>query len=126
MTGSEGVRKRPIGVVVVSALLVLAGVVGLVADCMNSQSLSADHYAAVWIALVNVVWIVAAVFVFRGRDWARWLAIAWMAFHVAISLWNSRQQIVVHGVIFALMALILLRRDASDFFRGANRSAERT
>lgn len=118
MIGSkELVRRRPIGVIVVSALLVLAAAGGLVADFLNSPSLSADHYAAIWIALVNVVGIVAGVFLFRGRNWARWLATAWMAFHVVISLWNPWQKIVIHGLIFVLMTLILLRRDAHDFFR---------
>lgn len=115
-------KKRPIGVIVVAVLLVLGGAAGLGGDFMNSHSLSANHFESVWVALVNVLGIVAGVFLFRGRNWARWLAIAWMAFHVAISLLNAWQQAVMHGVILLLIVLILFRRDAREYF-GAPRAA---
>ncbi len=115
-------KKRPIGVVVVAILLMLAGVAGLVRDFMNSHPLSANHFESVWIAALNLLGIVAGVFLFRGSNWARWLAIAWMAFHVAISFLNAWQQAVMHGVILLLIVLILFRRDARDYF-GAPRAA---
>ena len=40
---------------------------------------------------------------FRGQNWARWLALLWMAFHVAISFPVVRQ-VVTHSIIFALIA----------------------
>jgi len=48
---------------------------------------------------------------FRGRNWARWLALVWMAFHVAISFPVVRQ-VVTHSIIFALIAWVLFRPDA--------------
>lgn len=115
-------KKRPIGVVVVAILLVLGGGAGLAGDLMNSSSLSANHFESVWIAAVNVLGIVAGVFLFRGFNWARWLAIAWMAFHVAISFLNSWQQAAMHGVILVLIVWILFQREARAFF-GAPRAA---
>ena len=116
-------KKRPIGVVVVAILLVLAGAAGLAGDFMNSHSLSANHFESVWMALVNLLGIVAAVFLFRGSNWARWLAIAWMAFHVAISFLNAWQQVVMHGLILLLIVLILFRRDARAYFGAPQASA---
>ena len=110
-------KKRPIAVTVVAILLALAAAAGLTGDFMNSQSLSANHFESVWIAAVNVLGIIAAVFVFRGRNWARWLAIAWMAFHVIISFLNAWQQVVMHGLILVLFACILFRQDARAYFR---------
>ena len=115
-------KKRPIGVTVVAVLLALAGAAGLVGDFMNSHSLSGNHFESVWIAAVNVLGIVAAVFLFRGSNWARWLAIAWMAFHVAISFLNAWQQAVMHGVILMLIVLVLFQREAREYF-GAPRAS---
>ncbi|HWE86906.1 MAG TPA: hypothetical protein VG267_18325 [Terracidiphilus sp.] len=116
-------NKRPIAVTVVAILLVLGSAAGLAGDFMNSHSLSADHFESVWVGAVNVLGIVAAVFLFRGSNWARWLAIAWIAFHVAVSFWNPWQQLAMHGLIFALFAWILFRRDARAFFHPPQASA---
>lgn len=110
-------NKRPIAVTVVAILLALAGAAGLFGDFMNSHSPSANHFEFVWIAAVNLLGIVTAVFVFRGSNWARWLAIAWMAFHVAISFLNAWQQVVMHALILVLFAVVLFRRDARAYFR---------
>jgi hypothetical protein len=52
---------------------------------------------------------------FRGRNWARWLALVWMAFHVAISFPVLRQ-VVIHSILLALIAWILFRPDARRYF----------
>ena len=52
---------------------------------------------------------------FRGRNWARWLALVWMAFHVAISFPVVRQ-VVTYSIIFALIAWVLFRPDARRYF----------
>ena len=42
----------------------------------------------VGITVIGVAAVVAGVFMLRGRNWARWLALAWMASHVAISVFH--------------------------------------
>ena len=37
------------------------------------------------ILLVGIIAIVAGVFLLRGARWARWLVLAWLAFHVVVS-----------------------------------------
>lgn len=116
-------KRRPIGVIVVAVLLLLAGVGGLVVDGQHLRTLSANHYETVWIALVHALAIVAAVFLLRGENWARWLTIAWMGFHVAISFLNSWQQAAMHGAILLLFVSILFSRDARGFFGAREASA---
>jgi hypothetical protein len=55
----------------------------------------------------------------RGINWARWLAMAWIAFHVALSFFHSWLEMAVHGVIFVVFAIILFLPDANGFFRSA-------
>ena len=43
-----------------------------------------------------------------------------MAFHVAISFFDSISKIVVHVLLLALIAYALFRRDASAYFQQPN------
>jgi len=55
----------------------------------------------------------------RGRNWARWLLLIWIAYHVILSGVHSLFQLVVHGLLFAVIAYFLFRPRASAYFRGA-------
>jgi hypothetical protein len=59
---------------------------------------------------------VAGVFLLRGQNWARWLALAWITFHVVIS-YGVLRELVVHGVICVVFAWILFRPAAGRYFR---------
>jgi len=108
---------RPPSVTLVSLLLIAAGAVGLVyhvTELNPRQSLESD---IVWVSLVRVLGIVAGVFMLRGHNWARVLAMAWIAFHVAISFLHSRQQVVMHAMVLAVFAFSLFRSAANQYFR---------
>lgn len=70
---------------------------------------------AVWIELTEMLAVVAGAFMLRGQNWARWLALVWMAFHVAISFPVLRQ-VAMHGLIFAGIAWVLLLPEAGRYF----------
>ena len=53
----------------------------------------------------------------RGANWARWLALAWMAFHVAISYLNGWDKVAVHALFLVVIAYFLLRRSSAEYFR---------
>lgn len=59
----------------------------------------------------------APVFMLQGRNWARRLALAWIAFHVAISFFDSLQKAAVHGLLLVLIAYFLFRPDARTYFQ---------
>jgi hypothetical protein len=70
----------------------------------------------VWITALGAAAIVAGVFMLRGRDWARWLALAWIAAHVVISAFHLMQGLLIHSILFVLFAYLLLRREAREYF----------
>ena len=53
----------------------------------------------------------------RGCNWARWLALAWIAFHVVLSAFHSLPEFALHAVLCAVFAYFLLRPDAALYFR---------
>ena len=112
-------KKRPIVITILAVLLMGIGVFGLVGDYLNFKSLAAEHYEILWIAGVHLLAIVAGAFILQGHNWARWLAMAWIMFHVAISFLHSVQEVMVHSIVLALFAWCLFRGPAGRYF--ANR-----
>ena len=70
--------ERPLPVTILGCLFILAGLVGL-AYHLSQRPL--DAWVAL-IAFIRVIAIVGGVFLLKGRNWARWLMIAWVGFHV--------------------------------------------
>ena len=95
----------------------MTGGVGLVYHTFASQHPFSGEL--IWIVLVRLLAIVAGAFLLRGHNWARWLLIAWMAYHVALSAFHSPLELVVHVVFLVAIAWLLFRPDASAYFRGA-------
>lgn len=104
--------RRPIAILLLSCLYTAVGTTGFV---VNFPKLIALQQESIWIELTELLALIAGAFMFRGRNWARWLALVWMAFHVAISFPVVRQ-VITHSIIFALIAWILFRPDARRYF----------
>lgn len=107
-------KRRPILVVIISVLLIATGIGGLI---QHHAAIRVGNFGGLMIAVVEVLALTAGVFMLLGHDWARWLAMAWIAFHVIISFWNGWPKVLIHVVIFAIFAFALFRRDARDYFR---------
>jgi hypothetical protein len=106
-------NKRPISVTILACVYLLVGAAGFIFHF--KESLASPRDGAL-IELTELIALVCGIFLLRGANWARWLALVWMLFHVAISF-PQIQKVMVHTVICALIAWILLRPEASRYFR---------
>ena len=115
--------KRPRSVTIIGYLFIAVGIIGIVyhAAELTRQSLFASD--AVPVLLVRLLAIVAGVFILRGADWARWLALAWLGFHVILSAFNSFPETLMHLALLAGIAYVLLRPEASAYFRADKRTS---
>ncbi|MDQ2713230.1 MAG: hypothetical protein M3Y24_13545 [Acidobacteriota bacterium] len=104
-------NKRPIPVLAVACVYVVVGSFGFV---RNLRAIG--HTDIYWIEGTEVLAVIAGIFMLRGRNWARWLALAWMGFHVALTLVTS-QSLIVHLLIFVLIAWLLLRSESRVYFQ---------
>ena len=109
-------RKRPLAVSILSCLLIATGVVGLARHLADYKATQPFEYDLVWIFIVQLAAILCGAFLLRGASWARWLALAWMAFHVVLSFFQSLREVAVHGLLFALIAYFLFRPEARAYF----------
>jgi hypothetical protein len=114
------VTKPPLSVIVVSGLFIVAGSVGLVYHATKFRSISPFPFEVVWVCLVRLLAIVCGVFLLRGRNWARWGVIVWLAYHVVLSMFHSALAVVIHTLLLAVITYLLLRPRASAYF-GARR-----
>jgi hypothetical protein len=97
---------------------VATGVIGLLYHGMDLDTQAPFDYETVGVLLVRLLALVAGVFMLRGADWARWLALAWIAFHVVLSATHSWSETIIHALLLAGIACILLRPRVSAYFRG--------
>jgi hypothetical protein len=112
--GLMSLNQRPISVTGVAWLLIAVGIVMFI---FHSPELRSLHWDAFLIEFVELLAVVAGAFMIRGQNWARWLAIAWMGFHVALTVFLPFHGLVVHVLIFAGITYLLLRSDAAEYFR---------
>lgn len=76
----------------------------------------------VWVCFVRLLAILSGVFMLRGFNWARWLLIVWLAYHVVLSAFHSPMEVVVHGLLLCVVAYFLFRPAVSAYFRGGEQS----
>ena len=113
-------NKRPLSVAIIGWLYIAVGAITFAYEFRSGHPF---QYDMVWAELVRLIAIVSGVYLLRGRNWARWLAIAWMAFHVVISVGNPAGQLIMHAILLVLFAYGLFRAEARVFFESGTRAA---
>lgn len=109
--------KRPLSVLVLGWLYIATGVIGLAVHLAGWRQQRSFQSDMIWIFVTELLAIAAGAYVLRGSNWARWLAVAWIAFHVVISAFNSWSQFAVHSLLCAAFAYLLFRPEATRYFR---------
>ena len=115
-------RPRPLSITIISWLFIVFGVIALVAGLwplmhMSGADRLADFEKHWMVHLSRAAQIIAGVFMLRGKNWARWLLVVWLAFHVIVGALHSMFHLVTHVIVFAAGMYFLFRRDASAYFR---------
>lgn len=108
------VKRIPVSVIVIACLYLAVGIGGSVAHFSGHR---APDW--IWIELTELLAIVCGVFLLRAQNWARWLAVAWMVFHVAMSF-GVWLQLAIHSAFLVIIVWCLFRADAGRFFRNTH------
>jgi|SRR5580658_246327 uncharacterized membrane protein HdeD (DUF308 family) len=107
--------KRPFAVAFLGWLFIAVGIAALLYHLTKGQL---DAWM-ILIALLEIVAIVAGIFLLKGRNWARWLLLAWIAFHVISSGLNSLRASVPHLLLLIAVAYFLFTPPDSRYFGSA-------
>ena len=116
-------NNRPRSVTIISWIFGVAGSVGLSYHLSEFTGRHPIDYELVGICFIRLLAIVAAVFMLRGCNWARWLLVLWMAYHIILSAFHSPLELVIHTLLFGGFAYFLFRPKVSAYFRRAGASS---
>jgi xanthosine utilization system XapX-like protein len=105
---------RPVSILILACVYLAVGSIGFVYHFSQLR-----QPEGVWIALTELLAILCGAFMLRGQNWARWLALAWIAFHVILSAFRALPELAMHTLLFAVIAWFLFRPEARRYFRSA-------
>jgi len=116
-----GMNKRPLSITLISWLFIGVGVVALTYHLLPEHIAELKTHAAfanelLWVCLVRLLAIVCGVFMLLGFNWARWLLVVWIGYHVILSAFHSVSEVTVHALLFAAIVCFLFLPGASRFF----------
>ena len=105
--------KRPYEVTVAGWMFVVIGILNTAWHLWKG----APDLWMIPILLLTVSAIVAGFFLLRGARWARWLALAWVAFHVGVSALDSVAASLPHLVLLLVVGYVLLGPPTSQYYQ---------
>ena len=115
-------RKRPLSVAAIGYLYIVIGVIALVSQLAMLRIHGPFRYDILWASLVELVALISGIYILRASNWGRWLALAWIVFHVVLSAFHAPLELIVHSLLCLIIAYCLFRPPASAYFRAAETS----
>jgi hypothetical protein len=115
--------KRPLAITIIGWLFIAVGTVALTYHLLPHHSAEPKSHSAIshelaWILLIRLLAIVAGIFLLRGSNWARWLLVIWMTYHIALSAFHSVSEVLVHTILFSIIGYFLFRSESCAYFEG--------
>jgi len=112
-------NKRPLSVTLISCLFIAAGAMGIIYHAGELTKM-ATNPEVILILVVRLLAIVGGIYALRGINWARWLLLAWIGYHVVISFFHTSAELIMHAVIMAITLAALFLPKANAYFRNRN------
>ena len=109
-------NKRPLSVTIIGAVYIAVGAIGFAFHFAQFRAVAVDQ-DLLWAELVQLVAIASGAFMLRGDNWARWVALAWIAFHVVLSAFQPLTELALHSLFCVIIAWFLFRPEAARYFR---------
>ncbi len=104
--------KRPFSVNFLGYLFIAVGIAALIYQLIKG---TLDFWMFV-IVLFELVAVLAGIFLLKGRNWARWLLMAWIAIHVYIGAVHSLSAGVPHLLLLVAIGYFLFTPPDSRYF----------
>ena len=109
-------NKRPVSVTLISFLFIAAGTMGIIYHAGELKEIAINP-EVIWVLVVRLLAIVGGVFALRCANWARWLLLVWIFYHVIISFFHTSAELIMHAVIMIITIAALFHPKANVYFR---------
>ncbi len=110
-------KSRPLPVIIVALLFILTGSAGLVYHIKDYFSPDYTWYGVSWVLLLRITAIACGFLLLYQVNWARWLAIVWLGYHVAIGALHSTAEMIAHIVFLIIVSVLLYLPVSSVYFK---------
>jgi hypothetical protein len=114
-------NKRPRSITVIGWIFIVCSAIallsGLVPPAHPITEFTQQPLEFLLIQVVRILGVLAGAFILYGYDWARWLLVAWLAFHVVLSAFHSPFELMVHSLLAGVVGYFLFRPLSGAFFR---------
>jgi hypothetical protein len=110
-------NQRPASVTIIGWLYLAIGAIDFASQFPRLKTHYPFPYDILWIEVVGLIAILCGAHMLRGRNWARWVALAWIGFHVVLSAFHTLPELAIHSLFLAVLAYFLLRPTATCYFR---------
>jgi hypothetical protein len=116
-------KERPLSITIVGWFFMIFGSIALISGLLplagaNTSQLVAEIKKHWMVHLSHVAAVVSGLFMLRGHNWARWLLVAWLVFHIVVGALHGWLQFLSHVLILSVFLFLLFRRNASEYFSG--------
>src|SRR2546422_889 len=108
-------NKRPLSVTIIGCVYIVIGAIGFAYHFTGFQARRPIGYGVVWVELLRLTAIVCGVYMLRGHNWARWLALAWIGYHVILSAFHTLSELAIHSLFCVILAHFLFRSTATRY-----------
>ena len=108
-------NKRPLSISIIGWIFIAVGVVALTYHSIHK---SEDYL--IWVLLVRFLAIVCGIAMLFRQNWGRWLAAAWLAFHVYLSIHHETAELIIHALLLVVMVYFMFRSQANAYFQAGN------
>jgi hypothetical protein len=109
-------KTCPPTITLISFLFVVIGVISTAVHVWQFKVSRPTFLEEVGVYAIGALAVVAGIYMLRGRNWARWLALGWICFHVIVAAFNQPIGLVIHVVFVGLLAWFLFRRESRRWF----------
>ena len=120
-------KKRPFSIAVMGWIFIVVGIITFVTGLLpliypsiSGISAGSDYspHELGLILSVRILAVLGGAFLLRGFNWARWLLLVWMGYHVILSIMHPPMELLVHTILFAVVLYFLFRPKVSAYFQG--------
>ena len=109
------VKQRPLSITLISFLFIIAGAVGIIYHASELKDVATPEVSLV--LFVRLLAIIGGIFTLRGANWARWLLLAWIIYHVILSFFHSTAEVIMHFILAIVVVVSLFHPKANSYFK---------
>src|SRR5436190_21736603 len=100
-------KTRPLPVIIVSILFILAGSVGFDYHMKELFELNNNLNETILILFLRILAVVCGLLLLFRINWSRLFSISWLVYHVIIGAFNSTSEMIAH-IVLLIMVFVLL------------------